>query len=135
MASDMDGVNASQLDAHYDAVCPIPEPCPDCPSALNPELVATCEAGRCAVLDIGAGDLSACTSDGECTVRVPDCCTCGADTSSYRLVAMRGDAVVDYMARVCDPDTACLGCEPTYPADVTAICGTDGHCEIAFVGP
>ena len=134
-ASDVDGVNASRLDQHYDEVCPIPQPCPDCPSALNPELVATCESGVCAVLDIHTADLSACTSADECVVRVPDCCECGADTSSYRLIAMRADRVGAYTARVCDPGTGCLACEPIYPAEATAICGTDGRCQVAFVSP
>jgi hypothetical protein len=136
---DVDGVHRERTAEHYLAVCPDsadgPIDCPDCPVALNPDLIPTCAAGRCAVIDVGMEALSECSDDSECVVRVPDCCPCGADTSPYRLIALRGDRVGDYEARVCDPGTGCPECEPMYPADVRAICGAEGHCQIELIAP
>lgn len=132
---DVDAVNSDRTTEHFNEVCPMPETCPDCPSALNPELIATCRAGRCAPIDVGDHGVTGCTSDLECVVRVPDCCPCGADTSPWNLIALRADELAAYEALVCDPAMACLECEPAYPADVSAVCGADGHCELLMLAP
>jgi hypothetical protein len=132
----MDAVNRLYTNAHYAEVCPVPQPCPDCPVGANPELFATCStvSGRCAGIDLGTSTLTECNTDLDCTIRVPDCCECGADTSPWRLIALRQDQESAYASLVCDPLTGCAECEPTYPDDVRAVCGADGHCEVE-VGP
>jgi hypothetical protein len=132
--ADYDAVNEEFVDEHFAAVCTDPDPiCPACGVFPNPELMATCEAGRCTGVDIGAEDITRCTDGSECRVRAAECCECGASMSPDNLVAIRADAVMDYTALLCDPDQGCLECMPVYPVDVQARCGEDGHCETWIV--
>ncbi len=132
--SDFDAINPAHHEAHRESVCPgEPPPCPGCATMPNPDLGATCDSGLCQGFDVRTMDLSACTSDAECRLRVTGCCACGGDTSPYSLIAIRADAEGDYQALVCD-ETPCAGCEPVYPTDaVEAYCADDGHCAVRFL--
>jgi hypothetical protein len=138
--ADVDAVTASRRDAHYlDIACPEartePPVCPDCPSALNPNLLATCAAGRCAEVDVETDPaLAECSDDADCVIRVPDCCECGADTSPYNLIALRASAVAELVNTVCDPDEGCDDCLPTYPAEAEARC-VSGFCRVVVGAP
>ncbi len=136
---DMDAIAAAKEEAHRRAVCPDPDPiCPGCAAMPNPNLGATCdrEEGRCTAFDIEQHEVSACTRDEDCIVRVPDCCACGADTSAFNLVALRADRVADYLAMVCDTGMTCLECEPVYPPNVEAFCDrASGHCRLRRAAP
>lgn len=132
---DFDAINGARRDEHREYVCPAPEPCPDCPTAPNPSIDATCGGGLCQGFDVRTMDLSACTMDTDCRLRVTGCCACGGDTSPYSLIAIRTDAEGDYQALVCD-DTDCPECEPAYPTDeAEAYCADTGHCAVRILGP
>ncbi len=119
-------VRADQRSAYRVQACATGASCPACaPLYLDPTLVATCSAGRCALVDLQVHAASACEQDADCHVRTPDCCECGGDTSVGRLVGISDDAA--YRALVCD-DQACPECAPIYPVEVTVGCGDDGHC-------
>jgi len=123
------------MNYYLEVACPeagagSPPDCPDCPAALNPNLLATCTGERCVVVDLSApGPLTRCTDDVDCIVRARDCCECGADVGVPNLVALHVDQRAQYESVVCDPDTACLECEPVYPDGVSAACNA-GYCEL-----
>lgn len=132
---DYDPINPAFSAEHREAVCPDPSgPCPGCATMPNNFLGATCDAGTCAEYDLRAMDLTACTEDTDCRLRVTGCCECGGDTSAGSLIALRTDAEADYGALVCD-DTACDGCAPVYPTEVEAYCADDGHCDVRATSP
>lgn len=128
--ADVDGVNRALLDDHFRDVCPQPLPCPLCPSATNPELVATCSLGRCQALDVGGLALSACTADADCRLRTTGCCECGGSTAPWDLIAIAVGGEAAYQHLVCDPGAACAACQPVYPDTVLAYCAGDGHCAV-----
>ena len=132
--SDFDAINGDYAEEHRATVCDDPTPaCPRCATFPNPALGATCGAGLCQGFDVRAMDLSACTTDADCRLRVTECCPCGGDTSPTSLIAVRTDAEADYQALVCD-DIACPECEPVYPTDmVEAFCADDGHCDVRML--
>ena len=124
--ADVDAVNKSFLAEHYDAVCGVPNPmCPECVTMLNPELIATCRDGFCLALDVGADEITACTSSEDCVIRTPECCECGADMTLGVLIAIRSDSRSDLEELVCDPDVDCAMCAPVYPDNVEAVCDDD----------
>ena len=133
--NEVDGVNKSLLDEHYDDVCGDPVPCPQCITMPNPELIATCRDGFCVAMDVGAENLTACTSGEECVIRTPECCECGADTTPGVLIAIRSDSRRELEELVCDPDVDCAMCAPVYPDNVEAVCDDDSHCTALITPP
>ncbi len=131
---DVIAIDGAQSSAYYASVCPEGLSCPPCVPAENPSLQTTCDAGRCEAFDVRRLELSACTSDAECRLRVPDCCECGADTSASRLIAIHVDEGGAYVSLVCGPsDAACPPCGAVYPDTVEAYCAADGHCDVRAV--
>jgi len=133
--ADVDAVNKSLLDEHFDDVCGVPIPCPQCITMPNPELIATCREGLCLAMDVGDDELTACTSSEDCVIRTPECCECGADMTPGVLIAIRSDSRRDLEELVCDPDYGCLECEPDYPDNVEAVCDDDSHCTARIIPP
>jgi len=127
---DVDGVNRTLTDEHFHDVCPAPVPCPECPSATNPDLLATCDSLACAAVDIRQHAASACVADTDCRLRTTGCCECGGATDPSSLIAIAVTGEPLYSQLVCDPAAACPDCVPIYPTDVEAFCATDGHCDI-----
>jgi len=123
--ADVEGVRMGKEDEHYNAVCPVPEPCPRCPTFDVPELVPTCKAGQCEVVDVRMEALTACTLDSECRIRSTSCCECGGDP---RYIAVSTTSTETYESLVCPTGAACAECLPTYPDTVVARCVV-GHCE------
>lgn len=117
-------VNADHAQEYVDAICPGGPACA-CPSAPNPNLLATCVEGTCRAIDVREDDASSCTSDDDCRVRATACCECGANTSPGTLIAVRSDG--SYSTLVCDPGTACDECAPVYPPEATTSCES-GNC-------
>ncbi|MGE0323224.1 MAG: hypothetical protein AB7S68_13015, partial [Polyangiaceae bacterium] len=87
-AADRLAVNKNRVDQVAKAVCPEPEPCPKCASFPNPALVATCEAGRCKLVDLSLEPLAKCAVDSDCRLRSNTCCECGAPTDPGHLTAV-----------------------------------------------
>lgn len=118
-------VNEDSLTSFRAELCADDPLCPDCPTAPNPELVATCAADRCEVVDLGMDAMTECTTSDECIVRTVDCCECGGATGPGSLIALNQDARGDYESLVCDPGTGCPECAPVYPSNVSAVCDVD----------
>ncbi len=129
--SDVDAINQNEVSDHYADVCDEPDPqCPACALMPNPWLGATCEVELCAAFDLRETELVTCTADDDCALRVTDCCECGGDTNREALIALTTDAVASYVGLVCDPETTCPACEPSYPDTVEAFCSAAGRCDI-----
>jgi len=124
-------VNEGSLANYRDSLCEDGVDCPACAQAPNPELVATCEASRCEVVDLGMDAVTECTSSDECVVRTVDCCECGGSTDPGSLIALRRDQRFAYENLVCDSDIGCPECAPLYPSDVRAICD-GGRCTLVY---
>ncbi|HVU05410.1 MAG TPA: hypothetical protein VHE30_26870 [Polyangiaceae bacterium] len=127
---DVAGVNADKQDDFRAATCGDPHPvCPACPTALEPNLVAFCEASTCRAHDVREEDLSACTKDDDCRLRYPDCCeTCGPNPSL--LIAIATSRAEDYREKTCKTGQSCPKCAVFYPAGWSATCGADEHCHV-----
>lgn len=125
-------VNEAREPELRERLCADPIACPDCVSATNPALVATCNAARCAVVDVSRLPLAACGTDDDCVLRTRDCCECGGATDPSSLIALRPDGLIDYLGLVCDTGTICDDCVPSYPAEVDAAC-IEGVCEVVSV--
>jgi hypothetical protein len=125
--TDVAAVRMGREEDHYDEVCPTPPPvgCPRCPAFDVPELVPTCAAGQCKVVDVRMEALTACAVDAECRIRSTSCCECGGDE---RYIAVSTTSSETYESLVCPADTACAECLPVYPDTVVARC-VAGHCE------
>ena len=98
--------------------------------ALDPGEADVDCGGEC----VGCDDGTSCTVDSDCTIRVPDCCECGADTSVSNLIALASSSVSAYTAAICDPAQACDGCVPTYPGEAEAVC-VSGACRVRVGDP
>ncbi len=112
-----------------DACGPGPAACPACARPLDPTLVATCDAGRCRVVDLLATDLTACTSDADCHLRTNECCECGGATDLEHLVAVGPSGNAGMMELLCDPGSGCAKCLPSYPS-LPALCSS-GRCTVS----
>ncbi len=130
--SDVVGVNEDELAAFHAATCTDPNPmCPECATAVEPNLVAFCKASRCAPIDIRNDAVSACTTDDDCMLRDPDCCEACA-VAPFDLVAIAKDKADAYRSEVCRPAESCPACAPIYPTGYAAICGAAKHCAVVF---
>lgn len=96
---------------------------------INPDLFATCDNSACSVVDLATSELSVCSVDADCVLRVADCCECGASMERFNLIALSKTGRSAYPALVCDPNTACAECLPTYPTSPTPTC-VEGHCRV-----
>jgi hypothetical protein len=107
-----------------------------CEPATNASLIAMCSASTCAVVDIENDPrLAGCTTDADCSVRVPDCCECGASVERSNLIALNATGMAEIASIACDPDSTCATCAPVYPSDVEAVCHSDlGLCRLADEG-
>jgi hypothetical protein len=113
-------LHASSLADHRSAVCQPDTSCLACVASLDPRVYATCNAGRCEVLD--ATTLSVCTNDDDCYVRAKACCECNADVSTLDgVVAIAASDEAGYTALVCQPDQLCDECGAD-PYPTTARC-------------
>lgn len=123
----LDAINVSQRDAHFTDVCPVPTPCPACPSGNNPNLVATCESAHCIGHDVSMMALSACTADTDCIIRYANCCSCSGDPS--QVISVRADAESAVEQLLCDGGTCPLDCAQRGDPNFAGVCdATTGHC-------
>ncbi len=128
---DYDAINWMEEAAHYAEVCTEPDPiCPNCASAPNPWLTATCADATCAELDLETHPLNTCEVDADCRIRTPSCCECGAPTDVWSLIAVPVEAEAELTELLCDPDLGCPECAPVYPDELSAVCTVDGRCAV-----
>ncbi|XYH96550.1 BPTI/Kunitz domain-containing protein [Sorangium sp. So ce1128] len=101
-------------------------PCPEVGEAerTSQYFTATCDGGRCVVLDVRESPLTQCTDDSECVLRDGVGCCEGCDGTG--IVAL--DQSADIRGLVCPDDFgACPPCAPVYPPGMTAVC-SEGRC-------
>lgn len=89
------------------------------------ELLATCEAGRCKLVDLRTNAASECMSDDDCVLRSNKCCPC--EGSGWDWVAVNRCSHIEPI--VCDPGSGCTGCAPVAPSGVYALCSS-GRCYV-----
>jgi hypothetical protein len=108
--------------------------CPDVDCAwITVYVTAVCRMDTCNAIDIRTDELSACSTDSDCTLRwgVNCCELCATDTQNTGLVAVR--KTPSYSEALCNPETPCPPCAPPpYPANASAVCNSTGHCEVLF---
>jgi len=129
-------INSDQAGAHRMSVCGPMGDCPACYMPQDPTLVATCNAGRCEIVDLRDDDIAACAEASDCRIRTKDCCECGGDTSMEGLIAIPRESENAYMELVCDEGmfTGCPECAPIYPPEASATC-VDGFCAVVWSSP
>ncbi|WP_437325555.1 BPTI/Kunitz domain-containing protein [Sorangium sp. So ce381] len=103
-------------------------PCPDVDESERSSqyFAATCEAGRCVVIDVRESTLTECAIASDCVLRDGlDCCE-GCDGRG--IVALNRSA--DLQGMVCPGNfgAACNPCLPVYPPGMTAVCSS-GRCQ------
>jgi hypothetical protein len=129
VAGDYVALNRAAV-AEYDAAkCATDATCPPCVSLGTQSVVATCNAGRCEVVDLANDPITSCSTADDCLIVTRECCECGADVQS--LAVINRNARTDFAAVVCGPDTGCDGCLPTLPDWQAPVC-TGGTCEIDY---
>lgn len=136
-ATDLDAVNYTKVQPHFEEVCPSPEACPGCASQANPDLSAMCRQSKCAVVDVSNDEISACKVDADCTLHAANqCCNCAILPES-EYVAIASSQMQAYELEVCGPGMGpCnLKCSSTFPSGITAKCGPSGHCRVAQAKP
>jgi hypothetical protein len=129
---DATAVSRANVAAHRMDACPDDAACPACLMDQDPTLLATCEAGRCVVVDLQAHAATSCASSDDCRVRAVECCECGASITASTVVAVSDSSALEGL--VCDPGTGCPECLPDYPDDFGASC-EGGRCVMVFAGP
>lgn len=120
--ADVSALNVAAVEAHQRRVCK--DGTVGCPGIAcfpqPPSVLATCEAGRCAIVELAQHAATACGDDSDCRIRNVSCCECNASLQPGTLVAVSDEAA--YTSLVCDPAQACDDCAPIYPMEVTAVC-------------
>ncbi len=126
----MVALHQDDVSAHYEDVCTDPVACPDCPSALNPDLFAYCDAGLCQGADVKGDPLGGCGSNADCKLRLGlECCECGNENGILTAIPIAYEQKLQEL--VCDSDFGCPECAPVYPADTEAWCEA-GHCVVMY---
>jgi len=124
---DMVGVNSGRIRDYRGDSCDRVD-CPACFMEPDPNLIATCNAGRCEAIDVRTHAVSSCTGTSQCSLRVNTCCGC----SSSGPIAIHGSSESDFMSLVCVGDEVCPECFPAFPEwDVSC---QMGHCVALNVG-
>jgi hypothetical protein len=109
--------------------CPGPVACPGCNAQVGTNtLIATCNQGQCALINLLDSPVTACSSAANCYVRAPECCECGGSTDEYSLIALSSSSTIPYSSLACAPNSACFDCAPLYP--VVKIACNSGHCQV-----
>src|SRR6266545_687413 len=98
--------------------------CPACYMAGDPNLLATCNGSRCALVDLLAEALTACTTGSDCRVRTNECCECNGKVDREHLIAVANSWEETFHKLFCDSDSVCGKCVPIYPPEATAACET-----------
>lgn len=103
--------------------------CPDCYMATDPNLLATCTAGKCALVDLQTTSATECTQNSDCRLRTNECCECGGAQDPEHLVAV-SDYSIEQL--VCDPGSGCPECAPAPPDYAEAVCDA-GRCSVQWL--
>ncbi len=127
----VEAVLAADAEAEANANCPGgPPACGPCaPQAFDPQRpvpFASCEQGRCQVVDLRADPRTQCSRDEDCEIEKTTCCEpCGDVPVGW--VAKRLDVSTEFPVIGSCAGTACPDCVANEP---TAFCAADGHCAV-----
>jgi hypothetical protein len=128
--TDVTAINRGNTSNYMLEVCGEEFGCPPCYTAQDPTLVSRCVDNNCAVVDLNALPLTACSVNSDCRVRVTSCCECGGNVQLDALIAIRRDSEAEYTRLMCDPMQACDDCVPPYPQGAIGVC-YDGRCTVS----
>ncbi len=119
------------VNVKYEPECGCQGPACGCPTAVNPNLAATCNAERCQEFDVRLeATMAACESDVDCRLRVgAGCCeSCGG--SEWELIALGINGERALQAAVCGSSgPMCPDCVPSYPPGKVARC-VKSRCQV-----
>ncbi len=124
-------INGASASAYADIVCSGGMGCPACYMAGDPNLLATCNGSRCALVDLLAEALTACTTGSDCRVRTNECCECNGKVDREHLIAVANSWEETFHKLFCDSDSVCGKCVPIYPPEATAACDNN-HCIVKY---
>lgn len=124
-------VSVARVSDHRSSVCGDDLGCPACFMEPDPTLLATCDAGHCALVDLQTHPATECAVASDCRVRAAECCECSATISESTVVAVADAAAFE--ALVCEPGAGCPECAPVYPDTFGATCD-GGRCAMIFAG-
>lgn len=126
-------INQAAASAFQKAVCPTPQPCPECGGQPNPNLFTYCDVDHCVAADARTHAVSECTETSDCVLRYGmGCCesTCNGVESELTCVSVKGFQAI-HTALGCD-SVACDACIPVYPMYAAPLCN-NGHCEVGLL--
>jgi hypothetical protein len=114
-------INSTKRDAYVKQTCGTNPGCPPCVGAINPHLMARCEAGRCVGFDVSKDPPhTKCASNQECILRKGlACCECQAP-GDWVAVSRTGAMLVT--SESCAPQSVCADCAPMPPVGTSAVC-------------
>lgn len=127
---DIQAVNKDIEDYARGLVCGEDEGCALCYTPSDANLVATCTAGKCQVVDLLTSPATECQVHSDCRLRSNECCECGGSQDVEHLVAVSNSAPLE--SAVCDPELGCPECEPGDPMGVEAQCQA-GRCVVQWL--
>jgi hypothetical protein len=104
-----------------------PTSCKPCKTpGVDPNYLATCEAGACGLVDVRTSSMSECAADTDCHLVPPHCCGCQGEP-----VAVSTSGHSQHRELVCEAtgNTNCAACQiPDYDGH-RAVCAA-GHCQV-----
>ena len=124
---DIIAINSARSADYGKQVCGEQVGCPACYMEQDANLVATCRAGRCEVVDLLEESFTECSAASDCRLRTHDCCECGGGVDAGQIIAIRTDGESGLVEIICDPQQACPECAPTPPVGFVAECSS-GRC-------
>jgi Kunitz/Bovine pancreatic trypsin inhibitor domain len=105
-------------------------PCMEVPDGTLKNFVPSCVANQCAIEDIRLSATTACKTNAECKLRSGS--SCCESCSAGDLIAVRSDGSFEKLVCGSGP-VGCPACLPAPTPGAVAICGSTGHCEVAYV--
>ncbi|HVY30009.1 MAG TPA: BPTI/Kunitz-type proteinase inhibitor domain-containing protein [Polyangiaceae bacterium] len=106
-------------------------PPPDANGTLK-YFVPDCVQGQCAVDDLRTSTVTACKTDQDCTLRTGHGCCPSCNPAET--IAVRNDGSFEDL--VCGGiRPPCAACLPVPDDNAVAVCGANGHCQVAYVAP
>ena len=92
---------------------------------LNPNLIPTCQAGQCQVVDVSTSSMSACKSDEDCHLKSSSCCGCSGEPVA---VSTSGIALHNQLRCAAEGNSEqCAPCKTPSYEEFTTSC-SKGHC-------
>ena len=127
-------VRRDRASAFWGTLCPDPHAA-TCDSSLPVQggLLPACVDGECVVAVVASDPISGCSSTQDCVALNGYCGASQSQCFSFLgAVAIRSDSVSEYQALICSEGLQAYPCEATDAGSATAVCGSNGHCQVVF---